>query len=277
MGIIVTRSVRYLAEVDYYVGEGNMKKELNFILVAIFLSMSLPTSAKTFLGHCRNYPPELYFENGKCKGVIPDLVSDILSELGIKVKWQKVPWGRSIIDAQKGDVDLLIRHSMTPARGYYLNPIKYADATRTLSFFKSPNFKPDITSYDELVKVNVGAIRGVFYSPEFSKLDLLQLTSVSETKQLVGMLELGRIDVVVTSKSHNIDMFETKFEKLTLVDTFENPNFISIPDESKMMAHFDDISRLMLEYRKSGRVDQYFEKYQVPIPRQTFDVKAAVY
>ncbi|WP_289028627.1 transporter substrate-binding domain-containing protein [uncultured Paraglaciecola sp.] len=248
-----------------------MTKGLSFFLVALFLFLSCPTSAKTFLGHCRNYPPELYFENGKCKGVIPDLVSDILSELGIKVKWQKVPWGRSIIDAQKGNVDLLIRHSMTPAREYYLNAIKYADASRTLSFFKSPNFKPDISSYEELVKVNVGAIRGVFYSPEFSKLDFSQLTLVSETEQLLGMLELGRIDVVVTSKSHSIYLFESNFEKVSLQDTFENPYFISIPDESKMMAYFDDISRLMLEYRQSGRVEQYFEKHLAPIPTQIFD------
>jgi polar amino acid transport system substrate-binding protein len=248
-----------------------MKKRFHFLLTGLILLLSIPASAKTFIAHCRNYPPDLYFENGRCKGVIPDLVSDVFSELGLKIRWQRVPWGRSVIDAQKGDVDLLIRHSMTPARAYYLNAIKYADATRTLSFFKSPNFKSDIRSYEDLAKVNVGAIRGVFYSPSFSKLDLSQLTVVSETKQLLGMLELGRIDVVVTSESHKIELFEPSFEKVSLVDTFENPNYISIPKASKMMKYYDDVSRIILEYRKSGRINQYFEKYVAPIPKQTFN------
>ncbi|MEP1553887.1 MAG: transporter substrate-binding domain-containing protein [Paraglaciecola sp.] len=248
-----------------------MKKEIYLLLISFILLLPMFASANTFIGHCRNYPPELIFEDGKCKGIIPDLVLDIFSELGLKVKWQKVPWGRSVIDAQKGDVDLLIRHSMTPAREYYLNPIKYADATRTLSFFKSPNFKPDIKSYDELVKVNVGAIRGVFYSPIFSQLELTQLTVVGETRQLLGMLERGRIDVVVTSKSHDIHLFEDKFDKATLTETFYNPNYISIPNDSKLMAHYDDIARLMLDYRKSGKIDSYFEKYDAPTPEQTFD------
>ncbi|MEP2650918.1 MAG: transporter substrate-binding domain-containing protein, partial [Paraglaciecola sp.] len=180
-------------------------------------------------------------------------------------------WGRSLNDAQKGEVDLLIRHSMTPERQYYLNEIKYMDEFRTLAFYKSPSFKFDISSYEELEKVNVGMIRGVFYSPTFTKLDISRLTAVSESKQLLGMLERGRIDVVVTSKSHDIHLFEDQFDKAILTETFKNPNYISIPNHSKLMVHYDDIARLMLDYRKSGRIDQYFEKYDAPIPDQTFD------
>ncbi|MFT2091228.1 substrate-binding periplasmic protein [Paraglaciecola sp. 2405UD69-4] len=233
----------------------------------------MPVSAKNFIGHCRNYPPDLYFENGKCTGIVADLVSDIFSELGLSIKWQKVPWGRSLIDAQKGDVDLLIRHSMTPAREYYLNPIKYTDETRTLHFFTSPNFKSDITSYEELAKVNVGSIRGVFYSPIFSKLEIDHLTVVSHSTQLLGMLERGRIDVVVTSRSHDIELFESKFNKASLTETFSNPNYISIPIHSKLIKYYDDIAKLMLEYRKSGKIDRYYEKYGEPVPIQTFDDK----
>ncbi|MCF2947982.1 transporter substrate-binding domain-containing protein [Paraglaciecola aquimarina] len=149
--------------------------------------------------------------------------------------------------------------------------IKYASPTRNLYFYKSAKFKSDIDTYEVLKKAKVGAIRNVFYSPSFSKLDNKTLILVDKTEQLLAMLELGRIDAAVTSAYHYQERFSPRFEKVSLVDSFINPMYISISKKSKVAKYHPKVSALMLEYRKTGKVDQYFEKHGLPVPAQVFD------
>ena len=129
----------------------------------------------------------------------------------------------------------------------------------------------DIKSFDDLKEVRIGAIRGNFYSPRFTTLDTKELTLVGKTDQLIGMLELGRIDVAVTSESHSIELFEAKFEKASFEDSTFNPLYISIPKKSKAIKFYDDIAALTLEYRKNGAINQYFERYELSIPDQVIE------
>ena len=249
-----------------------MKK--NVLLLMLYLFSALPTyvMADTFTSYCRDYPPELFFVNGKCVGTVPDLTTDIFAQLGHDIKWiQQPPLGRSVRQAKQGEVDLLIRHSLTPERETFLHLIQYASPTRKLAFYKSAKFKHDIDSYKALKKVNLGAIRNVFYSPSFSKLDSNTLIFVDKTEQLIAMLELGRIDVAVTSAYHYETLFEDRFEKISLEDSFVNPMYISISKKSKAAKYHKEVSALMLKFRKSGKVDQYFKKYGLPVPEQVFE------
>lgn len=248
-----------------------MRRTILLLITIIFYIGTNLSVADTIKVHCRDFPPEIYFEGNKCVGVLPDLVTDIFIELGHELVWTKVPWIRSIKDAKTGKVDLLIRHSMIPERTLFLAPIEYVQKKRTLYYYKSPFFQGDITSYDALTKVRVGAIRGNFYSANFSLLDTQWLTLIRETEQLVAMLERGRIDIAVTSSAHGIKQFVERFEKVTFEDTFFNPMYISIPKTSKAIKYFDEVSALMLHYRKSGKINQYYEKYGLVAPKQTFD------
>ncbi|MDO6692117.1 transporter substrate-binding domain-containing protein [Aliiglaciecola sp. 3_MG-2023] len=243
------------------------------IAVCVWVTLSLVflpsyVLADTLVSHCRDYPPDLYFNGKKCIGILPELVEDVLSELGHDVDWVYAPWIRSTKEAKRGNVDLLVRHSMTKKRQTFLKPIKYAVEKRTLYFYKSKRITEDVTSYEQLEKLSIGAIRGVFYSPNFAKIDSNTLTLVGKTEQLVGMLDMARIDIVVTSSSHNSELFEGRFDKVTFEDSFYNHHYISIPLKSKAIIFYDDIARVMLRYRKTGKINQYYEKYGVPPPYQ---------
>ncbi|MCL1047685.1 transporter substrate-binding domain-containing protein [Shewanella electrodiphila] len=238
------------------------------ILIICFVGFfSSNIFAETFTAHCRNYPPELFFENGECKGAIPEMMTDIFTELGHQINWENVPWIRSMKEAESGRVDLLIRHSMTEARQVFLYPIAYGYNIRNLTFYKSPRLDVDITSYKELENYRVGAIRGVFYSLTFSTIESRELTLVGRTQQLLGMLERDRIDVAVTSASHSIELFDEHFEKITLVDTFENPLYVSIPKKSKAAKLHADVAKLISEYGEMGKINQYFERYGLEGPK----------
>lgn len=246
-----------------------MTKRL-LLLVTFFVGLNKYSLADTFTAHCRDYPPEIWFDNNKCFGALPELVSDIFTELGHKIKWVKAPFARTIHDAKLGSVDLLIRHSMTKERESFLVAFPYGYFERSVFFYKAPNYKHPITSYADLAKIHVGAIRGNFYSPAFSQADLSYLMLVEETKQLVGLLDLGRVDVAITTEDHSVGLFESRFEKASFVDTFSNPLYISIPKKSPMIKHHKEVRNLLLKYRKSGAITQYFERFSLRVPVQFY-------
>jgi len=245
-----------------------MNKNFALFVAVVLTFHSFSSNAETFVAHCRDYPPELSFEQNKCVGPIPDLMTDILDELGHKIIWIKAPWIRSAKDAKAGKVDLLIRHSMTEEREVFLNSILYGNYVREVLFFKSPEFHQSIYSYEDIKKHNLGAIRGNFYSPEFSTLDTSTLVLLGKTEQLINMLERGRIDLAVTSKSHSEHLFRERFVQAEFVDTFYNPLYISIPRKSIASMYYQDIEKRILAYRKSGEINQYFEKYGLIAPTQ---------
>lgn len=247
-----------------------MKKHV-LSLLCIYLLTPIIGHSETFRAHCRDYPPELYFDGQKCVGPVPDLMTDILKELGHNIVWSKKPWVRSYKESKTGDADLMIRHSMVKEREYVLQATPYGYVTRKLHFYRSPFFKQAINNYEDIKKHNIGAIRGVFYSPSFTLLDTNVLTEVASTDQLISMLERGRIDLVVTSPTHSEELFKGRFEKVEFVDTFDNPMFISIPKKSPNIKFYPEIARLLFEYRKQGKVDEYFEKYNLPPPKQLFE------
>lgn len=246
--------------------------KLTIIIIALSISLLPPfSSAETFKAHCRNFPPELSFDGKKCVGPIPDLITDILKELGHEISWSEKPFIRTIKEAQKGDVDIVIRHSMTPERALFLSAAPYGYITRELSFYRSPMFKLPISGYDDIKKYNIGAIRGLFYSPSFTLLDTNVLTSTSSTQQLINMLERGRIDLAVTSASHSEELFKGRFEKVAFVDRFDNPMHISIPKKSLKIKYYPEVAELLLKYRKQGKVEVYYKKYNIPAPKQVFE------
>jgi hypothetical protein len=61
-------------------------------------------------------------------------------------------------------------------------------------------------------------------------------------------------------------LLEARIEKVTFVDTFVNPLYISIPKKSKAAKFYKEVAQLMWEYRSSGKINQYFEKYGLPVP-----------
>lgn len=248
-----------------------MKRLLSTFIATLLFSFTVDSLAANFTAHCRHYPPGLTFDGEKCIGPVPDLVTDILNELGHEIVWQNVPWIRSIQFAKTGDVDLLIRHSMTEERTLFLEAMPYGQYLRQIVFYKAPNFNAPIHSYADIKKHNVGAVRGNFYSPTFTLIDPNTLTLVKETQQLADMLQRGRIDLAVTSKLHNEDLYKGKFVKAQFVDEFYNSVYISIPKTSTQIGYFDDIKQLLLKYRKAGLIKQYFKKYNLPAPKQIFE------
>ncbi|TCS41626.1 substrate-binding periplasmic protein [Reinekea marinisedimentorum] len=242
------------------------------VIVSLVLVLLVKTAfAETFIAHCRHSPPEMIVVDGDCSGIVPEMLVDILAELNHDVKWLEIPFPRSLAEAKLANVDILIRHSMTDQRRGFLDGHVYGDFERVIEYFLAPNFESDITSPEDLKTVNIGALRYYYYSTQFHALDPDSITWVTETPQLIKMLRASRVDAVITSKRHAADLYRSEFRKASYSEQFTNPLYISFAKASPKSVYQDEIAEVLLEYRKSGRVDQYFISYGMEPPVQVFD------
>ncbi|MDX1451636.1 MAG: transporter substrate-binding domain-containing protein [Oleiphilaceae bacterium] len=234
-------------------------------LLCLLVAICLPALcwSDAFIVHCRERVPELIPVEDGCIGPVPDLIQRAMDRLGVTFRWQHIPWKRSLELARIGQVDLLPRHSMTEERSRFLMAINYGTQVREIIYFLAPHQTNKVEQFSDLKALRVGALSGSFYSHEFNNALELNKTFVNRTEQLLDMLMAGRLDVAVTSASHELDLFEATplLRRAKYVERFENARYISIPKNSRLANRYVDLVKVIGDMRRSGEIKAIYEQY----------------
>lgn len=257
----------------------NGRRNLHVISACVYILLLLMArdaawaNPDVFIAHCRERAPELVPVDDACIGPIPDMVNLAVSKLGFDVHWQHIPWKRSLELARLGQVDLLPRHSMTEERQRFLHAIAYGKQARRVMYYLAPHWQRDVSSFEQLSLLRVGALEGSFYSFEFNDALNVDKTFVRRTQQLLEMLRIGRIDAAVTSNSHELALFEARVElrRASYVEHFENRRYISIPKQSPKADLHLRLAAVIAEMRQSGEIANIYQRYELPAPDTVTD------
>jgi len=243
-----------------------------YFTLYFLICISLPIFCDDFIGHVRNRPPALVIKNETFSGPVLDIIELSLVRQGHKITWLNVPWARTLKMAkERGNVDILPRHSMTAKRYDYLLPIIYGHRKRKLVYFSRKDSDIKISKFEDLQKYSIGQLRGSFYSQKQDKSDLFERIEVNNLEQLVAMLLRGRIDIVVISEAQgNVDHFSKNklFQRLDYNEIFLNGRYFSIPKHSPLAKFYDDIRKEVSHMRKSNEITDIFSKYNLEAPIQ---------
>ncbi|SIO33410.1 ABC transporter substrate-binding protein [Salinivibrio sp. ES.052] len=242
---------------------------MRYLLLALIL-VAVPATADTFRAHCRDRAPELIPTETGCEGPVAEVITVALEKMGHTPDWSTVPWARTINVAEVGEVDIIPRHSMNNEREAFLNAVPYGYSIREVFYIIGPNVNQQINSFEELKQYRIGALRDSFYSDLFNNTEDLKRRYYNDTEQIIKVLENGRIDVAVTSSSHDIDKFTavSAFTQANFVDRFYNGRYISIPKKSPVANYFPEFERTIQQMVASGEVSAIFEKYGQTPPEQ---------
>lgn len=248
-----------------------------FVISCLLFLMSSMVFADVFQAHCRNRGVEMVEgTNGVCTGPVPEVIETALKKLGHSVKWQNAPWVRTIKGAEKGNPDILLRHSMNEERRNFLLPVVYGYEIRKLFFYTTPQ-RPDIkiNSESDLKNYKIGVLRDSYYAPKFNSATNLNLQELRENEQKVKMLKSGRIDVAAIKSSQGKELIK-ELEDIgsapaSYVEEFPNGRYFSVPKKSAMAKYYEALSAEIFRMRKDGEISAIFEKYNAPVPTQDFD------
>lgn len=156
----------------------------------------------------KNYRPEYYQdEKGNWAGMAVELAQVLVNEAKCEPIYVNLPWKRALKSMQDGKVDLLLNLSITDERKeymYFIGPQR--DETSILVVKKDSDFK--INSLEDLKKLprDVALVRGTFYGKAFDdkfKNDPIfakKMHFTNNTKQLVGMLDKGRVSAFIDDR-----------------------------------------------------------------------------
>jgi len=147
-----------------------------------------------------DYPPYYAWKNGKPVGVWINVVNEAFRRMGIRSKFIKGSWVRSLKEMEEGRVAGTMGGLKTPQREKYslypeesLGPLD----CWIISLRESPY---EYKSLDDLRGRVVGVNTSYTYGSEFDEMQGLDVIDVEHEEQLIKLLVSRRVDAILGSK-----------------------------------------------------------------------------
>jgi polar amino acid transport system substrate-binding protein len=246
--------------------EGKMRKLLTALMMFVLLLPVSATAEKIIIAGLGTFPPYQYEENGQMVGTDPDTAREVCKRLGIEAEFQIMPWKRILVSAEKGLVTAVVALLHTEERTQFLY---YTDETihvqkNVIMASKEKGIK--INTLDDLKDKTVGVVREFSYGSEFDSRQGLKKEICDDQKEVVRMLDKGRIDVAATSERP----FRFMCKEVGVQDHFEvvyvlseNPTYMGFSkaggEKNKVLA--EKFSQTLRQLREEGVIQKIIDKY----------------
>ena len=212
------------------------------------------------------YPPLSWAHEGKLKGASIDLVTQIFSELNIKVVTDKGgPWKRVVLRAQQGKVDMLVGVRRNPEREKFLDFIEppITPAAQAIFILKESDFV--YRDWNDL-KGKVGATTlGVSFGSEFDDFAKknLYIERVKTINQNFRKLLKHRIDYILGPLLPTL-LYAEKSGYRYRIKFIRKPfmiidEYVAFSKLSNCRKHSDYFNKRIAEITADGSMDELLE------------------
>jgi polar amino acid transport system substrate-binding protein len=159
----------------------------------------------------------------------------------------------------------------TPERESYLIFIEptYAKVPDQV-FYLPTHAETDIQKYEDLYQLRaIGVERGARVSPRFDQDTKLKKRDIAELKQLVRMLDRGRLDAIAGNEMVLDYMIaemrlQGKFRKASFRFVSGGMEFLAISRKSPHVKRLSEISAIIQKLKKNGKIQTYIDYYTRP-------------
>lgn len=155
-------------------------------------------------------PYAMRLADGKLSGLNVELAELTLARMGCRVRWVELPWARALVELEAGRLDLLPGGFRRPEREAFAYFVAQHELSRNRLFVRQAD-RARVGSATRLGEVPWSGMRlgvqiGVVYGPEYAGLMMQaefrsRLTQATTRRSLWQMLELGRVDGVLSSEA----------------------------------------------------------------------------
>lgn len=180
-----------------------MGKKVCFVVLCLLFPLSLLTAQDltSLIYLTEDYPPENYVESGEVRGLAVDLLKEVWKKLQVPAQPIRVlPWARAYETALRERSILLFSTTRTASREnlfHWAGPIR----TTTFHLFAHRGSPIRLKSLEEAKKFRIGVLINDVGEVLLSEagFERKNLTRVTQMDQLLGMMQLGRIDLFVSA------------------------------------------------------------------------------
>jgi polar amino acid transport system substrate-binding protein len=252
-----------------------MGKYLMLIVMIVFICVSAGHAEQDMLHVVyTQWEPYTYQENDKDSGFEIETVRAVIGKMGLRSKFEQLPWKRCLITMEKGGADVLVSALKTPEREKFLYyPDEFISLSKTVFFTKKGSSIEFDGSFEGLKNYNIGIIRGFSYGDAFDKAVYLKKDEVNDTDGLVKMVLAGRNEL----GAENMAVITASAKKQGVLD---NIRFLEKPIHSqKLYVVFSKVraleksgntfSETLREFKKTEDYRKILEKYGMKVSDMT--------
>ncbi|NNG02304.1 MAG: transporter substrate-binding domain-containing protein [Desulfobacteraceae bacterium] len=174
-----------------------IKFVLSTILVILFHSS---LQAESITVACTNWKPVFYVENEILKGSGYQIAKAVTEQAGIEAEFIIAPWKRVYLSGLNQPNYMIACLARTPRREalfYWIGPII---ENKICSIFKLEKSAVSLKSIQDLQNYPVGVLRGGHQHDFLLDLPHKNILTVTDNKQLLRVLEGGRVDFVLSTE-----------------------------------------------------------------------------
>jgi len=244
-----------------------MKKFFPLCFVFVFLFSINASAEKIVMAVMDDFTPFQYEENNQAVGIDADMIREACKRLGIELELKVMPWKRALVNAEKGRVSGMLTALYTKERAGFLYFTKEGVHTQKNIIMAKKGSGLKIKSLDDLKGKGIGVIRNFSYGPDFDNYQGLNKVVCDNQKEMIRILERGRIDLAVGSEKPFIFnsrqlKFHDRFEVAHVITEYQVFTVFSkkaTGERGEQLAKdFDDVYR---KIKKEGLDQKFIDKY----------------
>lgn len=258
--------------------------QLYGLAAACWFTLSLLLSNATLAQECKKiiisadpaYPPLHWYDGATLQGASIEVATRILDDLGLPYEVRYVgPWKRVLLNAEKGNIDMVVSLKNIPERRRYLEFTSNAAFANPIVVFvpRAANFK--YTKWEDLKGKRGGVTLGNQFGDGFDEFMETQLTidAAPLPESSFKKMAIGRIDYFVTGLytgmayilEHDLD---TEFKALNPAVT-QSYNYMGFVKSSPCLKHLPAFDRRLAKLKRQGAiqaiVDRNLERWHLLI------------
>ncbi|WP_250832292.1 substrate-binding periplasmic protein [Marinobacter sediminum] len=207
-------------------------------------------------------PPYRILENGQRTGLYVDIFEEISARLGWKVHYREAPFRRVLRMMRLGEVDVMLGPLQTNERKKMMEFVVPAFPPERRLFFYADEANR-IERYSDLYGKRIGVLEGASYFSRFDRDEQLTKESAPRYKNLMLMLQKGRVDLVIAPElvgKYTINALDMD----VTVSPFFVPgkrSYIAVAKSSPVAAYADDIRAALKLIEMEGIYEDLVLKY----------------
>lgn len=245
------------------------KKAVGLVLLGLFCATAVAQSTNsdqqsplTVTVGVDHSPPYRIVGDDRPSGLYLEIFNEVADRLGWQVEYEPVPFRRLLLLMREGKVDVMLGPRRTDAREDYMAYVTPAfPSERRLFFYMDAENR--ITRYQDLYGKAIGVLEGARYFPRFDEDEQLQKEAGPRYRNLMMMLEKGRVDVVVAPELAG-RMAARGLQEQPHVSPFTVPGqqgWIAISRQSSLVEHVDELGEAVAQVQDDGVMQRLVQKY----------------
>ncbi|WP_311758127.1 substrate-binding periplasmic protein [Paracoccus broussonetiae] len=143
------------------------------------------------------FPPYNYVSGGRFMGIDVDIMAEAARDMGVRIEFVPLPWRRSLMAFQSGEVDGMFQLAPTAQRFRDWQMVGPMRSTRVVLATLAGSGVQDFTGIADLRGRVIGTVNGFTYTPEFNTAPHFTREGSVDDETSLRKLLLGRVELIV--------------------------------------------------------------------------------